>query len=63
MATSNKKTERTLIVTKSHDGHDLGDRITVVGEPDERTTALIGQGYFEWAGDEPAAADGAGHVE
>ena len=46
--------QRRLRVTKSHDGLDLDDIVTVVGEPDPRTAALLGVGYFEWA-DEPAA--------
>lgn len=54
MATPKSKQERQLVVVKSHDGLDLGDTVTVVGDPDPRTAALIEQGYFEWVGDEPA---------
>lgn len=40
---------RRLRVTKSHDGLDLDDIVTVHGEPDPRTASLLGAGYFEWA--------------
>jgi hypothetical protein len=56
MATGKSKQERQLRVVKSHDGLDLGDTVSVVGDPDPRTAALLAEGYFEWVGDAPAAA-------
>lgn len=49
-----KKNERLVRVTKSHDGLDLDDTISVVGDPDPRTAALLEEGYFEWVGEVPA---------
>jgi len=65
MTASKSKQERQLTVVKSHDGLDLGDKLTVVGDPDPRTAALIEQGYFEWVGDAPTAqaAEDAGNQQ
>lgn len=48
MAKSNESRadEYDLVVAKSHDGMHEGDRVHVVGRPDDRTAALLEAGYF-----------------
>lgn len=53
MANAKSKSERDLVALKSHDSFAVGDRLHIVGEPDERTAHLIDQGYFGWEPDDP----------